>query len=134
MKPDLCVAQSNDSDDDLVGYYLDWTNEAVSELSGLIAQVGDSADAELQQKIYEICHNIKGMGTSFGFPLMTEAGSTICTYLRRLDNAPMDQGLLAAHLKSFQLILAKRMAGDGGQVGRELIDRLTQLVEHMLAE
>ncbi|MEO0413047.1 MAG: hypothetical protein AAF221_14535 [Pseudomonadota bacterium] len=134
MQTDVCAAQGGDSDEELVAYYLDWTNDAVSELAGLIASVGTEPDPELQQKVYEICHNIKGMGTSFGFPLMTEAGTTICCYLRRLKNEPMDRPLLDAHLKSFQLVLAKRMVGDGGQIGSELINRLNQLVEHMLSE
>ncbi|MEM1021590.1 MAG: Hpt domain-containing protein [Pseudomonadota bacterium] len=121
-----------DSDEELVAYYLDWTNDAIGELEQHIAQVGPDADPDLQQKIYEISHNIKGMGTSFGYPLMTEAGTTLCSYLRRLDTEAMDQSLLEAHLKSFKLILGKNMAGDGGQIGSELINRLTQLVDHVL--
>lgn len=134
MQTDVCAAQSGDSDEDLVAYYLDWTNEAVSELAGLVGQIDQTPNPELQQQIYEICHNIKGMGTSFGFPLMTEAGTSICCYLRRLNDEVMDKPLLEAHLKSFQLVLAKRMVGDGGQIGAELINRLNQLVEHMLPE
>lgn len=134
MQADLCTNHSGDSDEELVAYYLDWTNEAVTELAALVAQIPSNPDAELHQKTYEICHNIKGMGTSFGFPLMTEAGTTICCYLRRVEGQALDKALLETHLKAFRLILGKQMVGDGGQIGRELINRLTQLVEHVLSE
>lgn len=129
------VAKSfaDDSDEELVTYYLDWTQDAIQELAGLVAQITQTPSPETAQQIYEITHNIKGMGTSFGFPLMTEAGRSLCYYLRQRGDGPLDSAVLEAHLKSFRLILAKRMIGDGGQMGRDLVDRLNQLVEHMLA-
>lgn len=124
---------ADDSDEELITYYLDWTDDAIQELTALVATVEQTSAADTAQKIYEITHNIKGMGTSFGFPLMTEAGRSLCFYLRQRGDGALDRAVLDAHLKSFKLILAKRMLGDGGQMGRDLIDRLNQLVEHMLA-
>ncbi|MEM6683497.1 MAG: Hpt domain-containing protein [Pseudomonadota bacterium] len=120
-----------DTDEQLVQYYLDWTEDAIQELAGHIQTAHTAPESDTVQKIYEITHNIKGMGTSFGFPLMTEAGRSLCGYLRaRGDKAP-DHSVLDAHLKSFRLVLTKRMMGDGGAVGRDLVGRLNQLVEHL---
>lgn len=127
------TAIADDTDEDLVSYYLEWTEEAIRDLCALVETLTDDPAPETAQKIYEITHNVKGMGTSFGFPLMTEAGRSLCFYLRRREDGVLDRSVLEAHFKSFKLILAKRMKGDGGKIGRDLVNRLNQLVEHMLA-
>jgi len=71
-----------DTDEQLVQYYLDWTEDAIQELAGHIDKARSAPEPDVLQAIYEISHNIKGMGTSFGFPLMTEAGRSLCGYLR----------------------------------------------------
>lgn len=129
----VAAAITNDTDEELTTYYLEWTEEAIQELSGLIETIGADAAPETSKRIYEISHNIKGMGTSFGFPLMTEAGRSMCLYLRARNDGTLHRTVLDAHLKSFKIILAKRMMADGGEMGKSLIDRLNQLVEHMLA-
>lgn len=129
----VATSIADDSDEELTTYYLEWTEEAIQDLSALIATVPGSVEADTSKRIYEISHNIKGMGTSFGFPLMTEAGRSMCLYLRTRGDDALHRPVLDAHLKSFKIILSKRMMGDGGDLGKDLIGRLNQLVEHMLA-
>lgn len=75
---------------ELVNSYKAWTADAVAQLRHLVDSwrqercPGDDA----RQRILEIAHNIKGMGSSFGHPLMTEAGRSLCAYLRLKAGAP----------------------------------------------
>jgi len=122
-----------DSDEQLLEYYLDWTDDAIAEMDTLVAAAKTAPSEDTNQKIYEISHNIKGMGTSFGFPLITEAGRSLCGYLRKRGERELDYTLVETHIKSFRLILSKRLMADGGTAGHDLVNRLNQLVDHVLA-
>jgi len=93
---------------ELVQSYQAWTSDAVSQLRGITAEwrqrLRPADDA--RQSAYEIAHNIKGMGTSFDHPLMTEAGRSLCAYLRLKAGAADELVVIEAHVESFERILA----------------------------
>ena len=60
----------------LVEDYKNWTRAALGRLAGFDWHV--AAD---RQAAAIIAHDIKGMGASFGFPLMTILGQHMCQYL-----------------------------------------------------
>ena len=81
------------------------------------------------KEIYGIAHNLKGQGTSFGYPLITRIGQSLCQLTRREhDFSDADLGVIQAHLDAIRLILAKDIKGDGGEVGDRLAARLETLV------
>ena len=90
-------------------------------------------DSKIIQDIFAVAHNIKGMGASFGFPLMTETGVSFCRYIRSLDGRPIEADVIYAHIRSLEVILSNRIQGDGGDIGKELIDSLTTMVDRSLA-
>ncbi len=121
--------------DDLMAYYLQWTEESLGDLKAAFADFSaNGGDAEaFVETMHSVAHNIKGMGTSFGFPLMTAAGTSFCLYLRSLgQNArPADQ-VIEAHLKSMDTVLSNRITGNGGESGEKLVARLQTIVEDAL--
>jgi hypothetical protein len=73
-------------------------------------------------------HNIKGQGASFGYPLVTRIGQSLCRLVapgRALDEAGLK--LAQAHLDALKLVLEKQIAGKGGEVGDKLAARLESL-------
>jgi len=81
------------------------------------------------KEIYGIAHNLKGQGTSFGYPLITRIGQSLCQLTRRERHfSDADLGLMQAHLDAIRLILAKEIKGDGGEIGDKLAARLETLV------
>ena len=93
---------------ELVDSYKAWTADAVIQLRLLAAEwrrQGCPAD-EARQRILEIAHNIKGMGASFGHPLMTEAGRSLCAYLRVKPGEPDELCVVEAHVEGLERILA----------------------------
>lgn len=112
--------------DDLMDHYLTYTEKTVAELHVLAAQLaGDDNAAALSEEMHALAHNIRGMGSSFGFPLMTRVGTTLCTYLRALDEGQQaEAGVVSAHLKAMDTILENRILGDGGGEGQALIAHL----------
>lgn len=81
------------------------------------------------KELYGIAHNIKGQGTSFGYPLITRLGQSLCALTRRERAfSDGDLGIIQAHLDALRLILSKDIKGDGGDVGDKLAKRLEALV------
>jgi hypothetical protein len=85
--------------------------------------------AESIKEIYGIAHNLKGQGSSFGYPLITRIGQSLCL-LTRPERAfcDADLGIVQGHLDAIRLILAKEIKGEGGAVGDKLAARLETLV------
>ena len=80
--------------------------------------------------LYGIAHNIKGQGSSFGYPLVTRIGHSLCTLVRQERAfSDADLGVMQAHLDALRLILAKDIKGEGGETGAKLAARLENMVK-----
>ncbi|MES1150557.1 MAG: hypothetical protein ABUL54_01580 [Dongia sp.] len=88
-----------------------------------------AARAASVKEIYGIAHNLKGQGTSFGYPLITRIGQSLCLLTRpERGFSDADLGVIQGHLDAIRLILAKDIKGEGGAVGDKLAARLETLV------
>jgi HPt (histidine-containing phosphotransfer) domain-containing protein len=80
--------------------------------------------------LYNIAHNIKGQGSSFGYPLVTRIAHSLCTLVRQeREFADADLDVVQAHLDALRLILAKDIKGEGGEAGGKLAARLETMVK-----
>ena len=121
-------------DEELQANYLQWTQSALADMRAHHNKLcRDPGNEAIVKDIFSIAHNIKGMGASFGFPLMTETGVSFCRYIRSLDGKPIEVDVIDAHIRSLEVILSNRIQGDGGDIGKELIDSLTTMVDRSLA-
>jgi len=123
---------SYSDDDELVTQFVDWTEEAVVELRQIVDAFTDPTvrSADSMARFYDLSHNIKGMGTSFNFDLMTAVGTTLCAYLKNLRATdPVSKRVLEAHTRTFEVVLQNRIVGDGGAQGTALKLRLQTIVQ-----
>ena len=117
-------------DDELTAQYVEWTTSALDRLKELDEILINSNGKELgaAREVYELSHNIKGLGTSFGFDLMTDIGSNLCKYLQNLDGkTEVDALAISAHIKSFIVVMENRILGDGSDQGKAVMSRLYDL-------
>lgn len=122
--------------DELLDSYLTYTDDCLEKLEKLQnTLVSEEAEVpQLRNDFYAIFHDIKGMGGSFNYPLMTSAGTSICRYLRLLgEKSPLDSEIIEAHVKAMRAILNNNITGTGDDTGTQLINRLNELVDHSLA-
>ncbi|UTW55638.1 hypothetical protein [Kordiimonas sp. SCSIO 12610] len=119
------------ADDELFNQYLNWTADAIKDMKALFDSFDAMADkmSEMSDQFYSLSHNIKGMGGSFNFILMTEVGTSLCTYLKAKNaESPLSKKVLNAHIRAFEVVLNNRILGDGGDKGRALLSRLSDIV------
>ena len=85
--------------------------------------------AEALDRVYTIVHDLKGQGSSFGYPLITRVGALLCQYLKaRRANDAQGLRIVAAHIEALGLIVEHKIGGDGGKLGTEMTGRLEKLV------
>jgi hypothetical protein len=100
----------------------------------------DAANADAANRaahieaLFRVGHDLKGQGSSFGYPLITKLGHSLCALTRDrardYDGRHLD--LARSHLDAMHLVLTKEIKGDGGKVGADLIAKLESKVVDLL--
>jgi len=119
-------------DNDLVSQFVEWTSDALLELRQFTdAMSADTVQGSSDvQRLYDLVHNIKGMGTSFDFQLMTVVGASLCNYIKSLgEGEAVNKRILDAHVRAFEVVLSNRIKGDGGPQGSALKARLEAIIQ-----
>lgn len=110
----------------------------IKEISELMKQLKGRQvrHDELLERMYLKSHEVKGMGQSFGYPLLTEAAGSLCKLLWKLP--PIKATLLTVvqaletHSMVLNLIVDQDIKGDGGRLGHELLTGLHAMTEKVL--
>ena len=120
---------------DLAKSYVSWASADVEKCAEHLAAARAATDARAAavQDLYAVAHNIKGQGSSFGFPLMTRIGNSLCRLTRaKRPFADADLNIIQAHLDAMRLVLAQNIRGDGGPLGAKLSEKLEGMVVDLL--
>ena len=119
------------------------SDKATQAISGLTAQYVEQAKADLQvmkkllaqarkatpgkrfrlmrEDFFMKVHDMKGQGSTFGYPLLTEVGACACDYLRnKTEVTPEDLDVLTRLVADIERILTDDLTGMGGLAGSEI--------------
>lgn len=76
--------------DKLKDTYLHWTKTQLEKLHAhlhLLERKDISRPGSLVSEIFDLTHNIKGLGGSFGYYLMTDIAASLCEYVRYMNKS-----------------------------------------------
>lgn len=131
--PEQAVLRALNATEHLSEAYQGW---AVDDLQALwrafqgSATAGDDADADVK-KMFDIAHEVRGQGGSFGFPLITGIGDSLCKFLEPLESlTDRDLEVIKIHILAMKAVFHQNLKGDSGmagEVGRELPQLLAAL-------
>ena len=81
---------------------------------------------ELLRQAHGIAHEMRGQGTTFGYPLVTHAANSLCRLFEAIDDVADEFALRAIelHIGGLRSIIINRIKGDGGATGRALVTAL----------
>jgi len=80
--------------------------------------------------LFGVAHNIKGQGSSFGFPLMTRLGQSLCHLTRQPHAAgDMEMALADQHLRLMSEVLQQEARGDGPPALQAAVQQIEHDVE-----
>lgn len=116
-------------DEELVDQFIDWTSEAVVEMRDITDALPEkvAVGSENAARLYDLAHNIKGMGSSFNFELMTLIGTSFCEYYKKLEG-DLSRRVAHAHVRGFEVVLGNKITGKGGDKGDALLMRLRDII------
>jgi chemotaxis protein histidine kinase CheA len=122
------------SDDDMAEVFRTAARDQIAALTAGLGEVADAAGLWPQKKaeLCDIAHNLKGQGSSFGFPLITQIGLSLNRMLKDLEQGdPRRIKIALAHAQALSTVLEKNIQGTGGASGKALIQRLQGLANQV---
>jgi hypothetical protein len=124
------LARAEEATTALRANYTEWARIDINHTQTLLdaAKAAPAGRREQLDLLYAAMHNIKGQGSSFGYPLVTRLGQSLCRLVapgRAVDEAGLK--IAQAHLDALKLVLDQKIAGKGGEVGEKLAARLEGL-------
>lgn len=110
--------------------YSDWVRGTVRQLAAAHKRASDPsagirARAEQVVVINRIAHDMRGQGSTFGYPLVTVFGQSLydcTTNVDEIDDRLLD--FVKSHIDGIAAVIRDKVRGDGGGIGAELVENL----------
>lgn len=115
--------------------YLEAVGEDLARLQAAYeATLKDPSNrVERVQELYAIVQLIKGQGSSFGYPLISNVGAQLARFIEdcgdNLTDAQMEG--VKVHVETLRLIMQQKMEGDGGPMGQKIVAGLALVIKKM---
>lgn len=107
-----------------------WLQDEVVKLDGARQRVRDEGvNAETMEFLYLRAHDLKGLGTTYEFPLITRIGASLCKLIDDKDKRlTVSVPLVDAHIDAIKAAVRDDIKTDDHPVGRILIQELERQV------
>ncbi len=110
--------------------YIEWVQEDLQKLDVAYKALAESPEPrnEAADAVFQISHDIKGQGGSFGYDLMTVIGNELCRLIERSDHIGQPEtDAIKVHIDAMKLVIQNKMRGDGGPNGQALVTGIRQV-------
>jgi hypothetical protein len=117
----------------LSGNFSQWLNDEIVKLEAARAQVNDAGvTPETMESLYLRAHDLKGLGTTYGYQLITRIAGSLCRMIDDKEKraaAPLE--LIDAHIDGIKAAVRDDIKSDEHPVGRVLVEELERRVKAM---
>ena len=117
----------------LSGNFAQWLNDELTKLENARQTVRTTgANAETMESLYLRAHDLKGLGTTYGFPLVTRIAGLLCRLIddkEKRASTPLE--LVDAHIDAIKAAVRDDIKSDEHPVGRILVVELERRVQEM---
>ncbi len=107
-----------------------WAQSDLDELDKALAAARKNPDQQEDYitEIFRRAMELKGQGGSFGYDLISQVGDSLKQFTdSRSEANPRDVEIIAAHVDAMRRVMVDNIKGDGGDVGRAIVDGLYKL-------
>jgi hypothetical protein len=115
----------------LSGNFAEWLQDEIVKLEAARQQVREAGvTVETMENLYLRSHDLKGLGTTYGYQLITRIAGSLCRLIDEKDKrltAPMP--LVDAHIDAIKAAVREDMKADDHPVGRALVTELERRVK-----
>jgi hypothetical protein len=120
------IAKAEAALKNLSGNFSQWLQDEIDKLVAARQTLrSEGVSPQTLEGLYLRAHDLKGLGTTYGFPLITRVAASLCLLTEDADKrlrAPMT--LIDAHIDAIRAAVAQDIKDDAHPVGRELAQTL----------
>jgi len=117
----------------LAGNFSQWLADELAKLEASRGQVkAVGMTAETMENLYLRAHDLKGLGTTYGYQLITRIAGSLCRLIDEKEKrimAPLD--LIDAHIDAIKACVRDEIKSDEHPVGSILVQELEGRVKAM---
>ncbi len=121
---------------DLSSQFDDWLMDEIKKLEDVQAQIkAEGYTIENSEALFYRAHDLKGLGTTYGYPFITRVAGSLCKMLDEPDKrAVAPRKLVDAHLDTIRAIVRDQIKADNHPMGKILAETLESRVkEHLVS-
>ncbi len=115
--------------------FTQWLEEEITKLEKARQVVHEQGlNAENSEKLYISAHDLKGLGTTYQFPIITRLAASLCRLIdepARRAKAPLL--IIDAHIDAIKAAVRANIRDDTHPVGKTLAEELEANVKQFLA-
>lgn len=118
----------------LSGQFSQWLQDEIDKLDASRAAVQQEGPTpEAMESLYLRAHDLKGLGTTYEFPLITRIASSLCKLLDEPDKrAEPPMFLIDAHIHTIKAAVRDNIRDASHPVGKVLVEELEGRVKDLL--
>lgn len=112
--------------------YPDWVQGLILKLQEQHGRCVDTPESRVEcfEVISGIAHDMKGQGGTFGYPLITNFADSLYGFSNnRKEVSDNMVELVKSHVDAMRAVIKGRVSGDGGEIGKGLVDSLNDAIE-----
>ncbi len=110
-----------------------WLQDEIDKLEAARQAVRvEGSTSNAMETLYTRAHDLKGLGATYGFPLVTRIGGLLCRLIEdRAKRTSVPMNLVDAHIDAIKAAVRDNIKGEDNPVGRMLVQELERQVrEH----
>ena len=119
----------------LASNFTQWLNDEIAKLEAARQTVHvQGVNTETMENLYLRAHDLKGLGTTYGYQLITRIAGSLCRLIddkEKRASAPLD--LVDAHIDAIKAAVRDDIKSDEHPVGSVLVQELERRVKAMAA-
>lgn len=129
LDPREAIKRANAAVDAVAKEFEGMLDGELDEIDALMAKYKTDKTQENLDAIFSRIHNLRGQGTTLGYPLLTRIGTSFCRYLIDRDQAKaVNTSLIEQHLQALRIVLKERRANEGDAVSKQVAEALETAV------
>ncbi len=109
----------------LADNYLEWVQEDFDKIIEAFDRLKNEPDNQEKNldDVFQIGHDMKGQGGSFGYDLITIVGDKLCRFIEKLEGkaGASEIAAIQLHIDAMRVVISQRIEGDGGKLGDKLL-------------
>jgi len=129
------VAKAEAALKSLSGQFANWLQDEINKLDAARAVVKvKGLSVETAGVLYTHAHDLKGLGGTYGFPIITRISGSLCRLIeepQQRANAPL--GLIDAHIDAIKAAVRDNITDSSHLMGRMIVEELERQVSAHIA-